>query len=196
MNDEPIDEDLKEKEEVKITIRAVRTDVSGKEFGPWKVINYVHHYGNTPIWAVECMYCGTKWNSSLPRIKKKKECECEDSMKYTCPAYIVNNIYLWYLDKAKSEDALFGLSYNDLYKLYLRQGGVDAQGNKLVFDYHYNYSVDPPTCNYIWPDLERKNRASSYSLSNCFFTANPNQRFPKRHSKNTKKLMEALKQRS
>lgn len=180
-----------EKEPPKITVRAVKSDLSGNQYGPWKVLGYLHHYGNTPIWTSECIYCNTQWSASIPKIKKKRECDCEESMKFTSGVYIYNDIYQWYMKKAIEEDSLFNLSYIDLYKIYLRQNGVDKNGDKLIFDFHYNYNFYPPTCNYIWPDLERKSKTSSYSLSNCFFMASEEQRFPRKFSTNNKKIRAA-----
>lgn len=176
-----------------ITIRNIKSDLSGKKYGPWLVKEYVHHRGNTPIWLSECIYCNKEWATSIPKMKRKRECECEESMKFTSGVYIYNSIYNWYASKARDEDALWRLSYTDLYKIYLRQNGVDSEGNKLVFDYYYNYHENPPTCNYIWPDLNRYNKTGSYSLDNCYFVDNSEQRFPRKHKSNTKKILEKFK---
>lgn len=180
MIEEPID-DL-------IQIKPIKTDLSGQTYGPWEVERYLYHKGIVPIWRARCIYCDKGWDAPIPKFKKTKECECEDSLKFTSGAYIVNNIYMWYFEKAAREEVGFKLKYNDLYKIYRRQNGVDLLNNKLIFDYHWNYNPVPPTCNYIWPDLLRKNNTSSYNLENCYFKANYDQRFPRKHNSEIKKL--------
>lgn len=179
----------KKKKKVQITKKNIRTDVSGEVFGPWRVLQYLHHYGTSPIWECECIYCGEHWEASLPRIKRKRECECEDRLKWTSGVFISNNIYKEYVSKAASEDEAWRLSYIDLYKIYNRMGGKDINGEDLVFDYHWNYHNNPPTCNYIWPDLERYQKAIGYTLDNCYFVTNLEQRYPRRRATQLKKVL-------
>ena len=170
-----------------IEIKSIRKDLSGEVYGPWRINNYVHHLGTSPIWDVQCIYCDKLWQSTLPKIKRKRECECEDNLRWTSGVMIPNDVYIHYIKSAQKSGDLWSLSYIDLYKIYNRQNGVDTDGNKLIFDYHWNYTPDPPTCNYIWPDLNRIHTTSSYSLKNCYFTANPNQRYKKRRTLNLRR---------
>lgn len=177
-----------ENKEPKISIKNVRKDLSGEKYGPWVVTQYVHHYNTSPIWEVECEYCGMLWEASIPKIKKKKECECEERLKWTSGVCIINNIYRWYAKKAKKEKEPWHMTYIDMYKLYNRQNGVDENGVKLEFKYHINYNDNPATVDYIWPDLNRMSEANSYRLDNCEFVMNDTQRFPRKRTTLLKKL--------
>jgi hypothetical protein len=170
-------------EESKIEIKPVRSDLSGSQIGPWKIEKYVHHLNNSPIWRGSCIYCNSIWDTTIPKFRKKKECDCEDSLKFTCGVFFPNDIFCWYHKKSVGENESFNLKYNDIIKMYLRQGGVDSNGNKLIFDFFWDYSKTPPTCNFIWPDLERVIKTSGYSLSNCYLVANPEDRFPRMRKK-------------
>lgn len=177
----------KDKKTVKITKKSVRKDFSGDQYGPWKILSYVHHYGTSPIWEAECIYCGKVWETSLPKLKRTRECECEETLKWTSGIYIPNSIYLEYVNQAKKESESFSLTYIDLYKIYNRQNGVDKDQKPLIFDFHWNYHVNPPTCNYIWPDLERNKKSIGYNLNNCYFVSNDEQRYKRKRSNQIKR---------
>lgn len=175
-----------ETEEPKIEIKPVRADLSGTAIGSWVIEKYLYHLGTSPIWRAQCIYCNTYKDATIPKFKKKRECECEETMHFRSGVFICNDIFCWYSDKAKAEQESFNLKYKDLFKLYLRQNGVDSNGDKLVFDFHWDYSKTPQTCNYIWPDLERVVKTSGYSLSNCYMVANNEDRFPRKRNKQLK----------
>lgn len=172
--------------ELKIEIKPVRADLTGEQYGPWLIQRYVHHLGTSPIWRGQCIYCDIIWDTTIPRFKRKRECDCEESMHLRSKVFICNDIFCWYSDQAKLEQESFNLKYKDLFKIYLRQNGVDSEGNKLEFDYSWDYSKTPQTCNYIWPDLERKVKTSGYSLANCYMVANNEDRFPRKRTKQLK----------
>jgi|TARA_R110000787_G_scaffold17748_1_gene55073 hypothetical protein len=178
----------KEKPLPKISKKNVRKDLTGTKYGPWVVQQYVHHYNTSPIWEVECEYCGILWEASIPRIKKKRECDCEESLKWTSGVFIPNNIFKWYSTEAKRTDESWRLTLVDLYKLYNRQNGVDSNNNKLIFKYHIDYNNTPATVDYIWPDLRRKSAANSFTINNCYLEMNYDQRFPRKRGNLIKKL--------
>lgn len=165
-----------------IEIKPVRTDFSNQEIGPWAIKRYIHHLNNNPMWLAKCVYCEEEIVSTIPKIRKRTECGCESTLNFRYGIFITNNIYCWYSDKAKEEAESFSLKPADIIKLYIKQGGVDSEGNKLIFDYYWNYSVDPPTCNFIWPNLERISKTSGYHFKNCYLVANNEQRFPRKRA--------------
>lgn len=164
----------KKKKPKKVTLR---TDYSGKKFGPFVIKRYVEHINNSPQWEAECEYCNTLITGSISNIKSKKYCECEENMRWLGNIVIGNNILKEYFIKCKAEKAQWDLTIIDLYKIYIKQSKIDKNGNKLIFDYHWNYTNNPPTCNYIWPDLVRIDKSKPYTLSNCIMIANNIQRF-------------------
>lgn len=180
--------DDEEQENVVVpVVKKVRTDYSGKEFNCWKILRYLYHIRTSPIWKAKCIYCGKIYEASLPKIKKKTQCECDEKATWIAQILIGNNILKEYAKQVRKEKETFRLSLKDLYRIYERQNRVDSDGNPLIFDYHWNYTRDPATCNYIWPDLERREKANSYNLNNCYFVANNKQRYPRRRSNQIKR---------
>lgn len=157
----------------------IRKDYSGDHIGSWIIKKYAYHYKTSPIWVAQCEYCNRLIESSLPKIKKNNTCECEENMKWWGNIHISNSIYIRYSKNASREGVEFDLNLIDLYKMYNRQNGVDTEGNPLIFDFHWDYSRHPATCNYIWPDLVRDDEMSSYNLKNCTLVANTKQRHRK-----------------
>lgn len=165
----------------------LRTDYTGKKYGSFLIKRYVSHVNNSPQWEAECEYCNSSFIDSISKVKTKakERCECEDSMRWFGNLLIPNNIVQIYKEQSKQEKATWDLDVIDLYKIYSRQNGKDKNDKKLIFDYHWNYTRTPATCNYIWPDLVRINKYKPYNLENCEFISNEEQRF-KRSIKNKK----------